>query len=348
MNHASSGMIIVESELMVVPVRFVSACAVSDTMAMIATIPDDLEGEAKFTRIYYLNLQTDELWHYVDWPDHEVASVCLRRGSQNRPRAGCAMTGGGQIEIANSQGATYEDIAGAGLEGSRGLGDLTKIKEVGSHLFACGGMGQVYRRDPTGWVAIDDHLVKAGRALLEAVPAADSDRATQMRQRVERLRALPNLNAIDGSNEKDLYVCGFGGNLYHYTDSWRKIDIGRESILTSIHAVSPEETWVAGQDGLVIRGNGRDGFHTVGSLFPDSYIWSIRRFRGETYVGTLHGLYRLVRDRAVLVKSEGLDDTTPIIAIDSAGDDAMWIVSDRHAFLHDGAGVKMYRHGDNS
>jgi hypothetical protein len=94
-------MIIAGSELMVVPVRFVSACAVSGTMAMIATIPDDLEGEAKFTRIYCLNLQTDELWHYVDWPDHEVVSVCLRRAGRNRPRAGCAMTGGGQIEIAN-------------------------------------------------------------------------------------------------------------------------------------------------------------------------------------------------------------------------------------------------------
>ena len=135
---------------MVVPVKFVSACAVSETMAMIATIPDAVEGDAKFTRIYYLNLQTDELRHYVDWPDHEVVSVCLLHATEGRVRAGCAMTGGGRIEIANSQGATYEDIPGAGLEGSRGLGDLTKIKEIGSRLFACGGMGQVYRRDRKG------------------------------------------------------------------------------------------------------------------------------------------------------------------------------------------------------
>ncbi|TCV65354.1 hypothetical protein [Neorhizobium sp. S3-V5DH] len=332
---------------MVVPVKFVSACAVSDTMAMIATIPDAVEGDAKFTRIYYLNLQTDELWHYVDWPDHEVVSVCLLRATEDRPRAGCAMTGGGRIEIAKSQGATYEDIPGAGLEGSRGLGDLTKIKEIGSRLFACGGMGQVYRRDPQGWVAIDDDIVGAARRLLEAEPDGGSDRATQMRQRVERPRALPNFNAIDGTSENDLYVCGLGGNLYHYTGSWEKVDIGRQNILTSIHTVSAEETWVAGQDGLVMRGSARAGFQSIGMLFPDSYVWSVRRFRGETYLGTLHGLYRLVGDRAVLVKSEGLDDRTHVIAMDSVGDDAMWIASDRHAFLHDGAGIKIYRHGDN-
>ncbi len=37
---------------MVVPVKFVVACAAADDVFVIATIPDDLPEDAEFTRLY--------------------------------------------------------------------------------------------------------------------------------------------------------------------------------------------------------------------------------------------------------------------------------------------------------
>lgn len=257
------------------------------------------------------------------------------------------MTGGGRIEIANSQAAVYEEIEEAGLEGTRALGDLTRIRQIGGKLFACGGLGQVYRRDPDGWHAIDEDLVHEGQILFNAPNAPGIDQATAIRQRVERLKSLPNFNDIDGTAEDDIYVCGLGGNLHHYTQRWTRIASKTDRILTSLHVASFDDVFVAGQDGVVLRGNSRDGFRHLGTFFDGSYIWSIRKFRGEIYAGTLHGLYRIVGDEAILVRGDGLTETSPIIALDAVDNERMWVVSDRHAFLYDGSQVTQYRHQDN-
>ncbi len=78
---------------MVVPVKFANACAASDDIFLIATIPDGLPDGGEFTRLYYLNPSTEDVWHYRDWPNHEVVSVCLRRAREGLSRAGCALTG---------------------------------------------------------------------------------------------------------------------------------------------------------------------------------------------------------------------------------------------------------------
>ncbi|KAF5885884.1 hypothetical protein [Rhizobium sp. PEPV16] len=64
---------------MVVPVKFVVACAAADDIFVIATIPDELPKDAEFTRLYYLCPEMEDVWHYRDWPNEQVVSLCLRR-----------------------------------------------------------------------------------------------------------------------------------------------------------------------------------------------------------------------------------------------------------------------------
>lgn len=49
---------------MVVPVKFVVACAAADDIFVTATIPDDLPEDAEFTRLYYLCPETEEARPY--------------------------------------------------------------------------------------------------------------------------------------------------------------------------------------------------------------------------------------------------------------------------------------------
>ncbi|MVA82724.1 hypothetical protein GOZ89_25345 [Agrobacterium vitis] len=333
---------------MTVPITFVSACAASDDLLMIATIPDEIRGDNLFTRIYYLSLNSDDAWHYSDWADQQVVSVCLRRAKDDLPRAGCAMTGEGQIEIANSSRADYESISGAGLEGNRGLGELTKIREIGSTLFACGAYGQVYRRIATGWTAIDEPLVAAGRSILNAVTEVGSQSIEQIRKLTQNLSKVPNFNDIAGSSEDDVYVCGNGGNFFHYDgNNWANIDTETDLILTCMHCVSADEIWVAGQDGIILQGNFNSGFRNMGQYFPESYIWSIRKFRGEIFLGTVHGLYIFTGNGVRLVETPYLKGVSPIISIDSFSENGLWIVTNRHVFYNDGDQIRFYPHGDN-
>ncbi|ASR09863.1 hypothetical protein CHY08_22270 (plasmid) [Rhizobium leguminosarum bv. viciae] len=334
---------------MVVPVKFVVACAAADDIFVIATIPDELPEDAEFTRLYYLCPETEEVWHYRDWPNEQVVSLCLRREREGVRRAACALTGEGDIEIANSADETYEKISGAGLMGARALGAVTRIREIGSTLFVCGNYGQVYRRDETSWTPIDGELTKLGKSALNLTfPDAASVSDDMLRQFTQSMRQAPNFNDIGGISETDIYVCGNGGNLFHYDGkAWAKIDIKTDAILTAMHCISADEVLVVGEDGIVLTGNARAGFRSLGEFFPGDYIWSVRSFQGRTYLGTLHGLYVLDGSRVRLLTSGKLDGKTQVISVDSVSDNALWIASNRHAFRYDGNAFTFYEHGDN-
>lgn len=336
---------------MVVPVKFANACAASDDIFLIATIPDGLPDGGEFTRLYYLNPSTEDVWHYRDWPNHEVVSVCLRRAREGLSRAGCALTGNGDIELANSTDQHYEKITGAGLAGERAFGDLTRIREIGSSLFACGGSGQVYTRHDGDWTPIDDGLVARDGNLFE-LPQSDTPISNAaLRRLTQSFRRVPNFNDIDGVDEEDLYVCGNGGNLFHYDGlSWTKIDLDTDATLTAMHCVSADEIWIVGQDGIILFGNARSGFRRLSGFVPAANIWSVRHFQGQVYLGTSRGLYRLDGPSPTLIRRGRLNEMTRIVSIDSIdsfSDTILWIATDRHAFRYDGDDFAFFEHQDN-
>ncbi|MBP1853425.1 hypothetical protein [Rhizobium halophytocola] len=335
---------------MVVPVSFVAACAGADDVFIISTIPDGLEEEADYTRIYFLSPNGQDLWSYRDWPGHQAVSICVRKATAERPRASCALSEKGWVRIANSLGDKFEQIPGVGLTDGRELGNVTCIREIGTTLFVCGDYGQVYRRDASGWTAIDEELVALGRSVQD-LPLPDEATLTDdiLRQFTQSMREAPNFIEIDGTSEDDVYVCGLGGNLFHFDGvSWSKIETGTDGVLTGIHCVSEDEVWVVGQYGAVLRGNVRSGFQSLGEFFPENYIWSVRVFQGKVYFGTTHGLYVFANGRPQLITSGKLNERSPIICLDSFSDDVLWIATNRHAFRYDGSSFEFFEHQDNT
>ncbi|MEK1865282.1 MAG: hypothetical protein AAAC49_26230, partial [Rhizobium leguminosarum] len=169
-----------------------------------------------------------------------------------------------------------------------------------------------------------------------------------LRQFTQSMRQAPNFIDIGGISKADIYVCGNGGNLFHYDGkAWAKIDIRTDAILTAMHCISADEVLVVGEGGTVLSGNARAGFHSLGELLPGDYIWSVRSFQGRTYLGTLHGLYVLEGSRVRLLTSGKLDGKTQVVGLDSVSDNTLWIATDRHAFRYDGNAFTFYEHGDN-
>lgn len=281
-----------------VPVQLSAVCAVSDDIAYVAGFPDALAPHQRFTRLFAFNATTSEQWFHHDWPGQQVVSVCLKRAGEEGPRAVCALSEDGQVEIFNSGQRSVEVINGAGFgEGTRDLGPLRAIREVGGQLFACGSTNQVYRRS-RAWAAIDQAPVASALATMNAIVArakgaasvpADDDTLLALTQQA---RVLGNLEDIDGSSAQDVYACGMGGALWHWDGvHWVRMPVPSDEHLHSLHAVSADAVWVAGHNGTVLHGSRAAGFKNQMGHDVNDHLWCIRAFEGETYVGTAKGLF---------------------------------------------------------
>jgi hypothetical protein len=127
--------------------------------------------------------------------------------------------------------------------------------------------GQVYRRDESGWIHIDD-------GILDRNISPD---------------AL-HLNGIAGTSHRDIYVCGFGGRILHFDGrTWDELATPTNVHLERIHCVSPSEAYVCGNKGTFFKIS--SGAFTDYSIDIDEHFWGLTSFQGKIYLATLKGLY---------------------------------------------------------
>lgn len=323
---------------------------------IIVGFPDATPPDERYSRLFYFNLDLAERWNHRDVPNQTIMSVCLRKPAPGVLRAACAVSDEGYVEIVNSNDETIEKIPGAGLrdleQGMPIIGCLKDINEVGATIFACGSFGQIYRRDPKGWTAIDGGLVKQARKIGKRI---EQRRATPcdyryLQRNVEDAKAQAQLDEIGGSSEADVYTCGMYGHIYHFNgDEWRKLNSGTSEHFLGMHCVSRDEIIISGYGQTLLRGNAREGFDLLHQASTDMKFWSVKKFKNHIYVGTTQGLrmfngsgFDIVRQANV-----GFDETTVVQQIDSVSDNYLWIVSDRHVFRYDGEHVEKFEHPDN-
>lgn len=336
-----------------VPVQFTDGCAVTDDIAYVAAVPDTVDDDEAYTRLFALNTSGAEQWFHHDWPGARVVSVCLRRQSPEHARAVCALADSGAVEIANSGGQSVEQVAGAGLgPGSRGLGHLRRIREVNGQLMACGAGNQVYLRTNQGWRAVDQALtaqVAAAQARVLSLLSSPADQVdeAQLLALTNAVSSPGSLDDIDGMAADDVYVCGVDGGLWHWSGTaWAKVPIRTDDHLHALHAVSRSEVWVCGHNGTLLLGDASQGFRSLIGPEVSDHFWSVRRHEGLTYLGSSGGL--LVWDGRTLnsVRLPGSPAPAPIQSLDGSAN-ALWVFTDRFvARLLDGRWAR-FDHPDN-
>ncbi|MEO3715721.1 hypothetical protein [Roseateles flavus] len=154
---------------------------------------------------------------------------------------------------------------------------MSDLRQIGEHLYACGGAGQVYKRvAPNQWEHMD-------QGLLQAPDVSE--------------RILPR--AIHGPDESDIYLVGclsasgLPPLVYHWDGSrWLRLPLPEVAErITNIHVESKDRIWLCGSNGTLLLGNARDGFRSLSTVDDNQLFLSVTLFEGRAYLGSNLGLF---------------------------------------------------------
>ena len=75
------------------------------------------------------------------------------------------------------------------------------------------------------------------------------------------------LAGIDGTSDSDIYVVGTDGHIFHWDGkAWRGVKSPTKAHLERVRCVDRGEVYICGYEGAFLRGNARDGFHTIAAI----------------------------------------------------------------------------------
>ena len=299
---------------------------------------DALEPTEPYSRIYL----RDERVHPNPWSFSEhhfaIPSVCLWRNPATGHRSFATLSEHGEV-VLRLTSVVHEQIPDAGLNHplAKGYGYLNDIQQIGTHLYACGFSGQVYRRNgDNDWVHMDQGILQK-----------------------------PGMNggeyfaqAINGPHERAIYLVGC-----EYRDGyppradfwnghqWSRLDLPvTASRLTNIYVESEERIIMCGDNGTLLAGNARDGFTTMGPLDATQLFTSVTKFQDLYYLGSNMGLFqfnpksvaRAFRKVRTRLQPE-LQDANIVEAVD----DVLWSMGTKDIARFDGVKWERFHHPDN-
>jgi hypothetical protein len=267
-------------------VHFLDSIPVENSRLYVACQLDDIEPrEIAHTRMFAFDTPDDRKWFHHD-VDMNVVSVAIKMGHANdldESRRLIGLSKEGELDIFATGDYVWrtEKIPDAGVRfGSRG--HMTHVRQIGSHLFACGHNGQVYKRvGDNSWIAIDSEIYKS----IDYTSGDTSKLLNAMLgQRV--------LNCIDGSSEADVYTVGDDGYMAHFDGKkWKEIKLKTTEHLQWIRCYSPTEAWACGFNGTLLVGNVISGFRDVSTIDDNYTWWSLAKLDNKIYLAAAEGLF---------------------------------------------------------
>ncbi len=200
------------------------------------------------------------------------------------------------------------------------IGAVSQIRQIGDHLYVCGMQGQVYRRERGGWVHVDDGIL----------------------DRKVSVHAL-QLNGIDGTSDRDIYVAGFGGRIHHFDGHrWTELNSPTNLHLERVHCAG-EATYFCGNKGTFLKL--ANGVFTDLSIDIPDHFWGLTAFGGKMYLATLKGLYVFDGARVQPVAT-GLEPPIGGYRLD-ARDGQLWSFGVDDLAWFDGTTWTRLKHPDN-
>jgi len=331
------------------PVTFGSACAVSETIVYVASFPDDINEDIDFTRLFVLNIETQEKWFHHDLNGETIISVAVKYNHTERE---CyAMAENGFIERFNSSIQINENIFPKELTTN---GGLMSIRQIGESMYACGSGNQVYRRSNDIWLRIghpirEQALEKLGDIIKHVKEETDSG-DVDILEITKKMGDITLLEDISGTSDNDIYTCGSNGVIWHWNGvEWKKVGSGTRQHLHGIHCASADDIFIVGHNGTLLKGNKKTGFHRMHTGKMGINFWSIRRFNKALYIGTTNGIVRATKDEIGFFTPEisGIPNDFSVAAIDYFKD-TLWIIADKFVLRNSHDKWELINHPDNT
>jgi hypothetical protein len=268
----------------------------------IVAYPHALKGTDTEWTTFYMFKEPDWGYKKYDFDGRSVVSRSLGDG-----RSWWLLGKRGEIV---EQGIRQEQIPDAGTGPGR-YGYVNKLAMIQGELYVCGYARQVYRRERSKWVHIDQGMIAA----VDAVGVS--------------------LESMDGRSHADIYAVGLGGEMWHYDGRlWDQIDSPTNRHLMEVSCVSPTLTYAVGKEGIVVRGNDTHWEVLQNPGFKDD-LWGVVAFKDEVYVAGFGGIARIDGSDIVPVDT-GLGKLMPGYRLRTGPPGVMWSIGNDHLLRFDG------------
>lgn len=321
-------------------VTFLLGIPYSRDRLLIAASPDEDEPYSPYT-VWYTYFEDDvtEPWgQFVErwWAVAAVAYTADITKNLDWPLV--AMSNEGHLTLVYKNSDEKEKIHGAGVfsESAEGWGYMSSLAQIGEHLYACGGAGQVYKRmGANHWVHMDKGLLQD--------PGVS-----------ERLL----LSAINGPHKNAIYTAGSLSAMGHPPKVffWNGL-VWRELLLpevaeriNAIYVENETRIWLCGANGTLLLGNAKDGFRSLSTVHDNQLFYSISQFKGLMYIGSNMGLFcynpsnhaQGIREVVTKLTPE-LQDANVVDAVDGV----LWSIGTKDIARFDGKKWERIHHPDN-
>lgn len=321
-------------------VTFLTAIAYGRDRLRVAGSPDEDEPYTPYT-VWYTHFadDKDEPWVHIVSRWWAVAVVKYVPNEAGVDWAIVGMSNEGHFHYTYDAGEINEKIPGAGVfsEGAGGWGYMSGLKQIGAHLYACGGAGQVYKRlQEQQWIHMDTGLLQ---------DAGVSERLL--------------LSAIDGANETAIYAVGslsamgYPPKAYFWNGlHWREIHLPKvaESI-NAIYIESELRIWLCGANGTLLLGNQRDGFKSLSTVHDNQLFYCICKYRDFIILGSNIGLYFYEPNNATVGIRRVVTGLVPELQgasnVVDAVDGVLWSIGPKDIARFDGQRWERIHHPDN-
>lgn len=187
--------------------------------------------------------------------------------------------------------------------------ELRCIASIGNQVFAGGVARQVYSRIDGGeW-----EIISPPELLCYDPPSA--------------------IQGIAGFSPTEVYLAGWGGELWNYDGSdWKQLESPTNIILNDICA-GPEQCVTVGLAGSVIVGRDNDWKEIEHDATSEAFC-SVRALNGSYYLSAIDGIYKLENDEVTLFRD--LDEDMRTTYGLSIGPSGLWSVGQSDVALFDG------------
>jgi hypothetical protein len=244
----------------------------------------------------YAYLFYDGKWYLLkQWPNAVVSMAHLSNG----PTQLFFLTANGKV-YRRASGTITEEIVDTSDEGPSDLLLMRRMIALGDELVAVGMARRAYRRSVRGaWSAIDASCFVA---------------------RKDRTSATGFNDVV--ACESGLIAVGYKGEIWVFDGSMWRLDASPTNVnLTCITPTSTGEFVVAGLGGMLLLGS-PGNWRLISHDVAGADFWSAVNFKGEVYLSSRGGVYRLTGES---LHSVNLDrERAPTTAYLSCSSEVMW------------------------
>ncbi len=324
---------------------FHAGCAINRDMFYLSSTLDEIEKEedCSISRLVFYQHQTADRWFFHDLSGWRVVSTCFPTPAPNSVRKIYALSEQGDVECYSREGSVIERIPDAGLgTGSPNYGYVTRICEIGVHLYVCGYGGQVCRREASGWIHMDNQLLQ------KPVDIGSIEDPNELLAALSQsANGTIGLTDINGLHEQAIYAVGNDGYVAFFDGTtWAGVPKPTAAHLNCILPVDDGTVWIAGGKGTLLKGNAQTGFTAVARKSLSTDFYSLAILNGRLYAGAGDGLYELGENgpqRFFESDRFGLDGVATV----EAKDGVLWVMASRRLVRFDGSTWEVFENPHN-